>query len=102
MAGTYTNTNTVDWADLSGDGCTIAHADPPIRFSNTGTCWDIAGQTMTIAGSGALGSANPPLFDTSFTAIFPSTVGAPAPPSGASCDAPPPIDFAGTTVRCLE
>jgi len=97
-----TDTNTVDWADLSGDGCTIAHTDPPIRFSNSGTCWDIAGQTMTIAASGALGSASAPLYDTSFTAFFPSTVSAPAPPSGASCDAPPPIDFAGTTVRCLE
>jgi hypothetical protein len=97
-----TDTNTVDWADLSGDGCTIAHTDPPIRFSNSGTCWDIAGQTMTVAASGALGSASAPLYDTSFTALFPSTVSAPAPPSGASCDAPPPIDFAGTTVRCLE
>lgn len=97
-----TDTNTVDWTDLSGDGCTIAHADPPLRFSSTGTCWDIAGQTMTIAGSGALGSAGAPLYDTSFTATFPSTVSAPAAPSGASCDAPPAIDFAGTTVRCLE
>ena len=97
-----TDTNTVDWADLSGDGCTIAHTDPPIRFSSSGTCWDIAGQTVTIAASGALGSASAPLYDTSFTALFPSTVSAPAPPSGASCDAPPPIDFAGKTVRCLE
>ncbi len=97
-----TDTNTVDWADLSGDGCTIAHADPPIRFSNSGTCWDIAGQTVTIVASGALGSASQPLYDTSYTGIFPSTVSAPAPPSGAVCDAPPPIDFAGTTVRCLE
>ena len=97
-----TDTNTVDWADLSGDGCTIAHTNPPIRFSNSGTCWDIAGQTMTIAASGALGSASAPLYDTSFTAVFPSTVSAPAPPSGATCAAPPPIDFAGTTVRCLE
>jgi hypothetical protein len=97
-----TDTATVDWADLSGDGCTIAHADPPLRFSNSGTCWDIAAQTVSLAASGALGSAGPPLYDTSFTALFPSTVSAPAPPSGASCAAPPPIDFAGTTVRCLE
>jgi hypothetical protein len=97
-----TDANTVDWADLSGDGCTIAHTDPPIRYSNSGMCWDIAGQTMSIAASGALGSASPPLYDTSYTALFPSTVSAPAPPSGATCDAPPQIDFAGTTVRCLE
>jgi hypothetical protein len=97
-----TDTNAVDWADLSGDGCTIAHMDPPIGFTNTGTCWDIAGQTMSIVASGAVGSASGPLYDLSFTAFFPSTVSAPAPPSGASCDAPPPIDFAGTTVRCLE
>ena len=97
-----TDTNTVDWADLSGDGCAIAQANPPIRFSSTGTCWDIPGQTVSIAASGAVGSASPPLYDVTYTALFPSTVSAPAPPSGASCDAPPPVDFAGTTVRCLE
>lgn len=97
-----TDVSTVDWADLSGDGCTIAHMDPPLRYSSTGTCWDIAAQTMSIAASGALASASPPLYDTSVTALFPYTASAPAPPSGASCDAPPPIDFAGTTVRCLE
>src|SRR4030095_13254682 len=97
-----TDTNTVDWMDLSGDGCTIARMDPLIPFTNTGICWDIAGQTMSIAVSGAVPSASAPLYDLSFTALFPNTVSAPAPPSGVSCDAPPPIDFAGTTVRCLE
>ena len=97
-----TDTNAVDWMDLSGDGCTIARMDPLIGFTNTGTCWDIAGQTMSIAASGAVPSASPPLYDLSFTVLFPNTVSAPAPPSEASCDSPPPIDFAGTTVRCLE
>src|SRR5262245_13004459 len=97
-----TDANTVDWMDLSGDGCTIARMDPLIRFTNTGTCWDIPAQTMSLAASGAVPSASAPMYDVSFTALFPNAVSAPAPPSGASCDSPPPIDFAGTTVRCLE
>jgi len=97
-----TDANAVDWMDLSGDGCTIAQTDPPIAFTSAGTCWDIPGQTISIAASGALGSASAPTYDVSFTGVFPNTVSAPAPPSGASCDSPPPIDFAGTTVRCLE
>jgi hypothetical protein len=97
-----TDTNTVDWMDLSGDGCPIAGMGPVTGFTNTGTCWDIAGMTMSIAASGAVGSASAPLYDFSFTTLLPYTVSAPAPPSGATCDSPPPIDFSGTTVRCLE
>jgi hypothetical protein len=97
-----TDTNMANWMDLSGDGCPLAGVGPAAGLSSTGTCWDIAGQTIGVAASGTVGSASPPLHDFTFTATLLNSVSAPQPSQGATCDSPPPIDFDGTVIRCLE
>ena len=96
-----TDTNAASWMDLSGDGCAIAGTGPAAGLSNTGACWDIAGQSIGIAASGTVASASSPLFDFTFSTTLPNSVSA-EPPRGATCDSPPAIDFDGTVIRCLE
>jgi hypothetical protein len=97
-----TDTNSAQWMDLSGDGCAIAGVGPASGLSNSGECLDVAGNTVALAASGAVGSENGPLFDFSFTARLRNSVSGPNPLQGAVCEDPPVIDFTGTAIRCLE
>ena len=97
-----TDTNMASWMDLSGDGCPLAGVGPAAGLASTGTCWDIAAQTIGIAASGTVGGASLPLHDFTFTASLPNSVSAPQPPQNATCESPPVIDFDGTDIRCLE
>ena len=97
-----TDTNKAQWSDLSGDGCPIAGRGPAAGLSSTGACWDLSANTVGLAASGAIGSQNTPLFDFTFTAMLLNAVSVPNPPLGATCEAPPPIDFTGSVTRCLE
>lgn len=97
-----TDSNRAQWMDLSGDGCPIAGVGPASGLSNSGECLDLAGNTVGIAASGAVGSNSGPLFDFTFTARLLNSISGPNPPQSATCDDPPVIDFTGTAIRCLE
>ena len=97
-----TDTNRAQWMDLSGDGCSIAGSGPAAGLSGTGGCFDLGAKSVTLAASGPVGAANPPLYDFTFTGTLPNSVSAPNPPLGATCASPPLIDFTGTVTRCLE
>lgn len=97
-----TDTNDAQWSDLSGDGCPIAGRGPLAGLSNTGICLDLAANTIGIAASATVGSANAPLFDFTFSARLLNSISGPNASTGATCDSPPLINFNGTVVRCLE
>lgn len=97
-----TDTSAASWMDLSGDGCAFAGNGPALPFPNAGACWDIAAGSIRIAASGIVAFASAPLFDVSFYTVLPYRISAPEPSQGATCASPPPINFDGTAVRCLE
>jgi len=97
-----TDTNTSVWMDLSGDGCAIAGRGPAAGLSDSGVCLDVAAQTVDLAAAGTIGSRSNPLYDISFSASLPNSFTGPQPPSGATCESPPLVDYDGTVIRCLE
>jgi hypothetical protein len=70
--------------------------------ASSGACLNLATGGLTLAASGVVSSAGVPLFDVSFTATFPYEIEDVAPPSGATCAAPPLLDFDGKATRCIN
>jgi len=96
-----TDTNTVSWADLDGDGCISAGIGPRLGFSNTGSCLDLATKTLVGAATGPVSSAAS-IGDTLFSAVWPNAFTGPHPALGASCETPPAIAIGGTVHRCIN
>ena len=96
-----TDTVTAYWADLDGDGCTIAGRGPVSGFSITGVCLDLEAATLTTADAEPVGSTAAPLFDGTYPARAPTTISGPDAPLGATCALPPDINFHGTATRCI-
>jgi hypothetical protein len=96
-----TDTSTSSWADIDGDGCTIAGAGPAAGFSRTGVCIDLGLNTVTTVATGTIGSDGSPLFDLTFATRLPNTLSAPAAFGGATCASPPAVNFTGSATRCI-
>jgi hypothetical protein len=98
-----TDTAHAHWADIDGDGCSIAGGGPSAgQPAIKGRCIDTSASPMTIATASAGGffSAGLP-YDGSFSTFLTSTVTQTGPFAGDICGSPPPINFAGTATRCL-
>jgi hypothetical protein len=96
-----TATATSRWADLDGDGCAIAGIGPARGFSVTGDCLNVDSGTALIVDAAPVASAGPPIYDISYAMSAPYAISGPAPPLGAKCASPPPINFHGTATRCV-
>ena len=96
-----TDVSTSSWADIDGDGCSIAGAGPAAGLTRTGACLDVITGAVTLVGSGTIGSDGAPLFDLTFAARLPNTLVGPAPFTGETCGSPPGVDFDGTATRCI-
>jgi hypothetical protein len=96
-----TDVSTSSWADIDGDGCSIAGAGPPAGLTRTGDCLTLGTGDVTLVGTGTIGSDGAPLFDLTFAARLPNTLIGPAPFGGATCGSPPAVDFDGTATRCI-
>ena len=96
-----TDVSTASWADIDGDGCTIAGAGPASGLTRTGTCIDTSAMTVTTAATGTIGSDGSPLFDLTFATLLPNAVTGPEAPLGATCTTPPVINFTGLATRCI-
>jgi hypothetical protein len=96
-----TDTTKSSWADIDGDGCSIAGQGPLAgQPAIKGTCLDFStGQVVTVA-AGGFGSTGLP-DDGSFSNRLANVITGPEPPMGATCDSPPAINFTGTATRCL-
>jgi hypothetical protein len=108
-----TDRTIADWQDLDPDGCCIAGGGPASVTSpcnpggtgapaSTGSCLDVSTGGVTLAASGVVSSKGVPLFDVSFTAGFPYEIEDIEPSSGATCAAPPPINYDGKATRCIN
>jgi hypothetical protein len=108
-----TDATVADWTDLDPDGCCIAGGGPASKtmpcnagglgsVASNGACLDFSADSVALAASGVVSSAGVPLYDVSFTARFPYSVGDVEAPLGATCAAPPLIDFGGTAIRCID
>jgi hypothetical protein len=95
-----TDTNTVRWDDLDGDGCVIAGVGPQIGFSSAGSCLDFETKTLVTAASGPIGSSVS-VADISFSTVLPNVFSGPRAPLGATCGNPPLIDVGGIAHRCI-
>ena len=96
-----TDSTKSSWVDIDGDGCRLAGGGPvagqPVI---TGTCINIAGESVTTVASGGFGSTGIPN-DGSFSTTLPATVEQTGPFGGATCAAPPAINFTGSATRCI-
>jgi hypothetical protein len=101
-----TDRSTAKWADLDGDGCSLAGAGPASGFDadphSTGVCLDLDNNTITTVASGPVGSTGSPLFDLTYLTFLPNQFSGPEAPLNATCDSPPAINFAGTASRCVN
>jgi hypothetical protein len=98
-----TDTAHAHWADLDGDGCSLAGAGPAAgEAAIKGRCMDTAAAPVTIAtaSAGNFFSSGTP-FDGSFSTFLTSTVTQTGPFQCSTCSSPPAINFAGTATRCL-
>ena len=94
-----TDTATAGWADLDGDGCSLAGSGPT-PLSGTGECLDVDGETVTIAAAAPIPSNALP-FDITLSATIPAVVTGPGAPLGATCTTPPLVTLGGTATRCF-
>jgi hypothetical protein len=104
-----TDTTTVRWSDLDGDGCFIAGFGPPAgmtatdpAFSREGTCMDLDAKTVTTVATGPVGSSGGPTYDISFATFLPNTYVREGDSQNATCANPPTINLDGETDRCIE
>jgi hypothetical protein len=96
-----TDVSTSSWADIDGDGCSIAGAGPPAGLTRTGACLNLGTTDIVTVATGTIGSNGSPLFDLTFATRLPNTFIGPTPFLGATCSSPPAVDFNGTATRCI-
>lgn len=97
-----TDTTKSSWADIDGDGCSLAGGGPAGgQAAITGSCINIAAGTVKTVASGGFGSTGVPN-DGSFSTSLPATVAMTGPFAGTTCAAPPAINFAGKATRCVH
>jgi hypothetical protein len=58
--------------------------------------------TVTTAATGTIGSDGAPLFDLTFATRLPNTISGPVASGGTTCAVPPPVNFSGTAIRCIQ
>jgi len=96
-----TDTASAKWMDLDGDGCFLAGQGPLAGHSETGTCINLGTGATTTVAAGNAGSGAGPFYDLTFANKIPNLMTGPTALTGATCPSPPPINFAGTVVRCV-
>ena len=90
------------WADIDGDGCSLAGTGPAAGFTNSrATCMNLSAMTVTTVAVGEF-AANGGAGDGTFQVTLPNTISGPGAPLGASCPNTL-IDFTPLTpfTRCL-
>ena len=98
-----TDTASHHWADIDGDGCSLAGGGPAAgEPAQTGLCLNFAPNpdTITTVAAGGFGSTGVPN-DGSFSTKLPNTVALTGPFAGDTCGSPPPINFSGLATRCI-
>jgi hypothetical protein len=98
-----TDTAHAHFADIDGDGCSLAGAGPAGgQVAIKGRCMDTAAAPVTIAtaSAGTFFSTGLP-YDGAFSTFLTSTVTPMGPFQCSTCPSPPAINFAGTATRCL-
>jgi len=96
-----TDTASAKWMELDGDGCFLAGQGPLAGHSETGTCINLGTGATTTVAAGNAGSGAGPFYDLTFANKIPNLMTGPTALTGATCPSPPPINFAGTVVRCV-
>ena len=98
-----TDTASHHWADIDGDGCSLAGGGPAAgQPAQTGVCLNFAPNpdTVTTVAVGGFGSTGIPN-DGSFSTKLPNTVALTGSFAGDTCASPPTINFGGLATRCI-
>jgi hypothetical protein len=123
-----TDRATAEFADNDADGCSLAGIGPAGPYPTnqvcfgagnpyacctgintgtcvgngaTGTCIAFGAHTVSLAGGGTVFASAQPLHDFLFTTVQNSNISGPAAFGGATCAAPPLINFTGLAQRCI-
>jgi hypothetical protein len=89
------------WADIDGDGCSLAGGGPAAgEPAQTGVCMNLGAGTVTTVAAGGFGSTGVP-YDGSFSTKLPNTFALTGAFAGDTCATPPVINFAGLATRCI-
>jgi hypothetical protein len=123
-----TDRATAEFADNDADGCSLAGTGPAGPYPTnqvcfkagnpyacctggnmgtcvgngaTGTCIAFGAHTVALAAGGTVFSSATPVHDLLFTTVQNSNISEPAAFGGATCAAPPVINFTGLAQRCI-